>query len=143
MEILKKLARFILRTELQILQTNLNIKSKELEKEIQINKDLKNHFKKRSTPIDFYKILEENKVMTGDLMMLKAAYIRLKSWYDLNEKKYKEEFLPNYEHASRIKDDFFFDMVKLKTENEEYLEKIGNEVKSLEVIISKLKGIID
>ena len=94
---------------------------------------------------DFYKTLEENQVSTGDLMMLKNAYIRLKSWQDLNIKRHEKEFLPNYNHSIKagFSEDIKLEMMAIKRDNELYLAKIDSEVKALDTIIEKLKGIID
>src|SRR3990167_2987401 len=106
MRILKRLAKYILRTDIVTICAQLKDTQLAYQRELKINEDLKEHFVKKSVPIDFYKTLEENQVSTGDLMMLKNAYIRLKSWQDLNIKRHEKEFLPNYNHS--IKAGFIF-----------------------------------
>lgn len=149
MNILKRFAKYILRTELQTLQTktdNYKAASEEFYKlyqqELNISKDLKDHFTKKTVPINIYKTLEDKQVLVNDLRMLKSIYVTLKGTEYLNIKTCKEYAKQLDEYAKQGLDQKL-EAIHIKQQNQLTVDKLTAQVKSLETIISKLKDIID
>lgn len=146
MKILKKLAKYILRTEIQTFQIKIKDLDLEIKRERNINKDLKNHFIKKSTPVEFYKTLDKTQIAIGDLMILKSVFIRLEKTKEAALEKLKV-FEENYnymkENINVYPEKALLEMEDLKSQNKKWMEKLENELISLNTIVSKLNDIID
>jgi hypothetical protein len=142
MGILKRLARFILRTELAVLQTKIKDLTKKYEVELSISSSLKEHFLNKTTPVDFIKVLEEKQIYIGDLQMLKNVSVRIKEYHKLNLDRYNKEFIPEFNQALCDDVDTKINAQLANEYNKMVLAKLESEIIALESIISKLEGII-
>ena len=134
MEIIKKLCRFILKSEILSLTDRIANREKALQ-------EMSERLQHREIKVDLYKTLQDNEVLVDDLQVIKKLHIIYANRLTSNESIYKQslEALENLKSkGADLPDDHMF--VK---ENGEIIEEQRWITETTRRLLKKLDGIIN
>lgn len=134
MEIIKKLCRFILKSEILSLTDRIANREKALQ-------EMSERLQHREIKVDLYKTLQDNEVLVDDLQVIKKLHIIYANRLTSNESIYKQS-LEALENLKNKKIDLPDDHMFVK-ENGKIIEEQRWITETTRRLLKKLDGIIN